>query len=220
MPPSVLEVGAGDGAFTEPVLASGYNVTATEVSKASVDRLVDRFGFNEGFRAIYDPDGSLDVLEDERYAAILCISVLHHIPDYLSFIREATSKHLLKGGTFFTLQDPLWYPSLDVLTRRISRFAFLSWRITKGNYVRGFQTLLRRIRGVYDDDKAGDAVEYHVVRQGLNESVILDLLSPLFETVEVVPYWSTQAVVWQHLGEILGLKNTFAVNAQGFRAPG
>lgn len=188
LPPTVLEVGAGDGAFTEPILAWGYQVTGTEVSKASLERLLDRFGLNASFRAVLDPKGSLLALGPDRYSSIVCVSVLHHIPDYLGFMQVAASGHLQVGGTFVTLQDPLWYPSLNAFTRRFSRIAFLTWRITKGNYVQGFGTLLRRMRAVYDDSEPGDVVEYHVVRQGVDQDAIRDLLIPLFERVEVVPY--------------------------------
>lgn len=213
LPRTVLEVGAGDGGYTEPILASGYDVTATEVSQASVDRLNDRFGENPNFRAVHDPDGSLGGVELTRFGAILCVSLLHHVPDYLSFIDSAVSDHLLDGGSFISLQDPLWYPTLGAGTRRFSRLAFLSWRITQGNYRQGFGTQIRRCRGVYDDTKPGDVVEYHAVRQGVDQVALVDLLSPKFAEVQVIPYWSTQASIWQEVGHSLGLKNTFALVA-------
>ncbi len=39
LPLSVLDVGAGDGAFVEPPLAYGCDVTATEMSRPSIARL-------------------------------------------------------------------------------------------------------------------------------------------------------------------------------------
>src|SRR5262245_59286822 len=39
LPPRVLEIGAGDGGLTEPLLARGFEVTGTEVSRHAIDRL-------------------------------------------------------------------------------------------------------------------------------------------------------------------------------------
>ena len=47
----VLEIAAGHGGFTEPVLAAGCHVTAVEVSRPSLRTLEDRYGHNPGFRA-------------------------------------------------------------------------------------------------------------------------------------------------------------------------
>jgi SAM-dependent methyltransferase len=220
LPATVLEIGAGDGTFTEPVLAAGFRVTATEVSQASVDRLKARFGRNANFEAIYDPEGSLEGLESRRFSSVLCVSLLHHIPDYLKFIGDVVTNHLQPGGSFISIQDPAWHPSLNPVTRRASRFAFLSWRITQGNLRTGFQTQLRRFRGVYDDTNPSDVVEYHAVRRGVDQDAIAGLLSSQFTDCKVILYWSSQAAVWQRAGEFLGMKNTFAVDAQSYLGAG
>lgn len=71
LPFTVLEVGAGDGAFVEPLLATGATVTATEMSRPSIDALQARFGLNSAFDAVSDPDGSMEALEGRRFAVIL-----------------------------------------------------------------------------------------------------------------------------------------------------
>jgi SAM-dependent methyltransferase len=217
LPAEVLEVGAGDGAFTEAILAAGYAVTATEVSAASVDRMERRFAHNSRFKAVHDPGGSLGDLGEDAYSAIVCVSVLHHIPDYLSFTKHAIDKHLVPGGSFITIQDPIWYPSVGRFTRLVSQVAYYCWRSTKGNYGQGFQTVLRRLRRVYDDTKPGDVVEYHVVRKGVNHQALLKMLESHFTIVNIFAYWSTQSAIWQWLGEKLRLSNTFAIDAQGYR---
>src|ERR1700761_559927 len=58
----VLEVGAGHGGYTEPVLAAGCAVTAVEMSRPSLDRLTARYGTNDRFRAVHDPDGTLSTV--------------------------------------------------------------------------------------------------------------------------------------------------------------
>lgn len=218
LPLTVLEVGAGHGGYTEPALAAGCSVTATEMSRPSVEALQRRFGTNEHFSVAYDDDGALEAVAGQEFSLILCSSVLHHIPDYLGFVDKACEKHLAVDGSFLSIQDPLWYPTCDRTTRVLSKAAYLAWRTTQGQYERGFRTLSRRLRNVYDDDELSDVVEYHVVRQGVNQHAVVETLRPRFEDVSLTRYWSTQARVWQRLGDAARLENTFAVAASGFRA--
>lgn len=216
LPPTLLEVGAGHGGYTETALASGASVFATEMSRPSVTRLEERFGTNTAFRSVFDPDGSLSVLGDERFSIIMCSSVLHHIPDYVSFLSGPVMDHLSKGGSFFSLQDPLWYPTVGSVTRKMDRWAYLLWRIGKGNYRQGFATFGRRLRGTYDTANPADMVEYHVMREGVDQEAVRRSLSDRFKHVEVGTYWSTQSSVLQRLGEKIDRPNTFYVRAQGF----
>lgn len=219
MPLTVLEVGAGHGGYTEAALAAGCWVTATEMSRPSLAILRDHFGTNERFSTIFDRDGSLTAVGVDKFSLILCSSVLHHIPDYLTFVRQTCSRHLTPGGSFLSIQDPLWYPALGTATRTFSRAAYLAWRATRGDYRKGARTLARRARRVYDDEDPSDTVEYHVVRKGVNEHAVVDALRPSFETVILTRYWSTQGRAWQRLGELANLENTFAVEAHGFALP-
>lgn len=219
LPMTVLEIGAGDGAFVEPLLATGADVTGTEMSRSSIEALESRFEANASFESVFDPDGSLAALGDRRFAIVLYASVLHHIPDYLSAMANACDRHLLPGGTLLSLQDPLWYPSLHRRVRFASEAMYLSWRLTRGDFVRGLASRARRMRNDLRPDEPGDMVEYHVVRDGVDQDAIERLLEPRFEHVTIISYWSTHATVWQSLGERLSLSNTFAVQARGHRAP-
>jgi SAM-dependent methyltransferase len=219
LPPEVLEIGGGDGSITEPLLARGLAVASTEMSLAAVERMRARFGGNDRFRGLHDPEGSLAVLGDDRFSCILFASVLHHIPDYLTAIGDALSSHLRPGGSLVTIQDPLFYPRLRPGVHLASSGAYLSWRIFHGDFVGGVRTRLRRATRGLSEEEVGDAVEYHVVRDGVDERAITDLLEPLFERVEVHPYWSTHGSTQQRLGEALGLRNTFAVTASGYGGP-
>lgn len=215
--PEVLEIGAGDGSVSERLLALGFDVTATEMSAESVTAMDARFGRNDRFRSVLDPDGSLDVLGDRRFDAVVFASVLHHIPDYLAAIRKASS--LLKpGGSLVSVQDPLWYPRLPPSTVRMSSILYLTWRVTRGNFLRGLKTRVGRMTRGISEEAPGDVVEYHVVRDGVDEVAIRELLAPGFERVDVLEYWSSQGVAQQWLGERLGRVNTFAVFATGSRA--
>jgi SAM-dependent methyltransferase len=213
--PEVLEIGAGDGSVTERLLATGCSVTATEMSNDSVVRISERFGDNDRFRAVLDEAGNLAPLKGDRFDLVLFASVLHHIPDYLTAVREAVDDHLRKGGSLVSIQDPLWYPRMRPRDLRISNALFLSWRLGQGNIVRGLKTRTRRAFKGVSEVAPGDTVEYHMVRNGVDELAISELLAERFDRITVEPYWSTQGVTQQKIGERLGLLNTFAIFATG-----
>lgn len=217
LPATVLEVGAGDGAFVEPLLATGATVTATEMSRSSIERLSDRYGMNPAFSVSFDADGTMSGVGGARFALILYASVLHHIPDYLSALADACDRHLEPGGTLLTFQDPLWYPSQDPRVRMAGEAMYLSWRLTQRHVQRGLAARVRRWREGLSEHEASDMVEYHVVRDGVNQDAVRQLLEPRFGAVEVTPYWSAHAAIWQRVGERLSLQNTFAVRARDSR---
>lgn len=211
----VLEIGAGHGGYTEPVLAAGCAVTAVEMSGPAMDRLIARYGTNDRFCAVLDPDGHLSALPG-GHSLVMAVSVLHHIPDYLAFL-SAAAEQLRPGGTLLALQDPTWFPRATRPQRLLDRGAFYAWRLGQGDLRRGFGTLGRRLRGVYDEHDPSDMVEYHAVRDGVDEQAVLELLRDRFTDVRLVPYWSHVAPVAQRLGDRLGAVNTFGVVARGRR---
>ena len=213
LPLQVLEVGAGHGGFTEPALALGCDVTAVEMSRPSIEELRRRFGINPKLRFIYDPEGDLsDAGED--YTLLMCVSVLHHIPDYMAFLENAT-KRLAPGGAFLTLQDPTWYPRHPA-AYRAARATYFAWRLGQGNLVDGVRTRFRRMRGVFDEANPADMVEYHLVRNGIDENAVLSFLGDRFAEVTYIPYWSSQLGLAHGLAERLGLQSTFGVVALGY----
>jgi SAM-dependent methyltransferase len=209
LPWSVLDVGAGHGSFTEPLLAYGCAVTATEMSRPSLDALRSRYRDNDRFSAVLDRDGSFGALDDRTYGLVLFASVLHHIPDYRAAL-EAAGSRVVPGGSIVTLQDPLWYPTLRRTDSLLSRLAYLWWRLGQGSYRRGLASRWRWARGIYEEANASDMIEYHVVRQGVDQGLVRDALASRFKDVRLIRYWSTQSSLWQRLGEEVGATNTFA----------
>ena len=215
--PAVLEIGAGDGSLSERLLSVGCSVTATEMAPGSFAKMEERFGTNDRFHPVLDQEGDLEMLADSKFNLILFASVLHHIPDYLATLRKAVDL-LCPGGALVTVQDPLWYPRLDFsAVCRASEFSFISWRLTQGSLLGGLKTRIRRSTTGLSDEAPGDAVEYHVVRSGVDELAIKDLLGDHFDRVRIESYWSSQGRMQQRIGERLGLLNTFAVFATGLR---
>jgi hypothetical protein len=152
----------------------------------------------------------------DGYSLLMCVSVLHHIPDYMAFLKEA-SERITRGGALLTLQDPMWY-SRHRLAHRAEQAAYLTWRLGQGDRIAGLQTRRRRIAGTFDETSPGDSVEYHVVRDGIDEECVLSFAGGAFAEVELIPYWSSQLGLAQRLGERCGLHNSFGVVAHGHYA--
>lgn len=212
---SVLEIGAGHGSFTDTVLAAGGSATITEMSKASFDYLSGKFRDNPDVRVLYDTDGNAPFREDAQYDVILLISVIHHIPDYVDVITRLCDTVLRPGGAVVTFQDPLWYPRQKRLDRALSWGSYFAWRLTQGELRRGVATRLRRLRGSYSESEPSDLVEYHVVRQGVDDFDLRDLFGERFTDVEIDRYFSTQSPQIQTFGEKHFPVNTFGVLARG-----
>jgi SAM-dependent methyltransferase len=215
----ILEIGAGHGTFTEHLVAMGADVTVTEISKPSVDVLSRRFRHSSRVRVVHDADGEGVFDLPATFDLILCISVLHHIPDYVLFVRRLTAL-LRTGGALAAYQDPDWYPRRRGLDSTADRGAYFAWRIAQGDLLAGALTRIRRIRRRYDESLAADMTEYHVVRQGVDDQALAELLRPEFSQVELFHYWSTQASSLQWVGEKVGFRNTFGIEATDRRNGG
>lgn len=213
----VLEVGAGHGAFTDHVLAMGAEVTITEMSRPSLELLRTRFRHNDRAAFLLDPDGEAVFGLGQQFDLILCVSVLHHIPDYLGFVERVVGL-LGPGGAFASFQDPMWYPRLGRVRVRLDRAMYLAWRVGNGNVRRGIGTQLRRWRGVLDETNPSDMVEYHVMRQGVDEQALTELLRERFDAARLWPYFSSQGRWMQALGTRWRAPQTFALVATGRRA--
>jgi SAM-dependent methyltransferase len=214
LPLRVLEIGAGHGGFTEHALAMGCDVTAVDMSGPSVEELRRRFGTNPKLKSVYNPDGTLSDVGG-GYSLLMLVSVMHHIPDYIAFLRDA-SQRIAPGGALLTLQDPAWYPRHRT-SHSAERMTYFAWRLTQGQAISGLQTRIRRIRGVLDETNPSDMVEYHVVRNGVDEQEVLSFASESFSEATLIPYWSSHVGAAQYLGDRLGLQSSFGIVAQGYK---
>lgn len=206
----VLEVGAGHGVFTETLLRSGADVVVTEMSAPSATHLRRLYGNRADVQVIHDPTGEWLSHSGSHFDAIICISVLHHIPDYLGFL-DTAFRCIAPGGAFLSWQDPMWYPRRSRQSLTADRSAYFAWRITQGRFRSGLDTRLRRLRGVFDEDNPADMVEYHVVRSGVDEQRICELGKRFFKSTELFAYWSTQSALLQRLGQRLHMESTFGL---------
>ncbi|MDD9370565.1 MAG: class I SAM-dependent methyltransferase [Acidimicrobiales bacterium] len=209
-----LELGAGHGTFTDTLVDAGASVVVTEMSSARERVLRSHFRDRPDVRVEYDDDGDWIFRTDERFDLVVCISVLHHIPDYMRAVRRL-AELTRPGGAFVCWQDPTWYPSMPTSVRAMSTGSYFVWRIGRGNLRRGLATRLRRGRGVLDENRAEDSAEYHVVRQGVDQDALVRLLAARYASVDLQSYWSTQWGPLHRVGQRMGLGNTFAIEATG-----
>ncbi|WP_407635611.1 class I SAM-dependent methyltransferase [Mycolicibacterium vanbaalenii] len=211
----MLEIGAGHGSFTDTVLAAGGTASSTEMSKASAEYLESKFRGNSRVTVIYDPDGQAPFDQPVQYDVILLISVIHHIPDYIDVVSRLCDTVLRPGGAVVTYQDPLWYPRQKRWKRALNWGFYFLWRVTQGELRRGIATRWRRLRGVYSHSNPSDLVEYHVVRQGVDELALQDIFSARFASVELSTYFSTQSPQLQSIGQRCLPPNNFGFVARG-----
>lgn len=207
----VLEVGAGHGVFTEPLLKSGADVVVTEMSAPSAVYLKHLYAGEARVEIVHDPTGAWLAQSSSMFDAVVCVSVLHHIPNYLDFLGTAFN-HIEPGGAFVSWQDPLYYPRRSHISVAADRGSYFFWRTAQGQLRRGFSTRLRRLRGHLDEHNPADMVEYHVVRDGVDELAILALGKRFFESTDMHTYWSTQSASLHRLGQRTELKSTFGLS--------
>jgi SAM-dependent methyltransferase len=213
----VLEVGAGHGDFTETLVGAGADVLVTEMSGPAARRLQEIYKNCDKVAVIYDDSGGWLSESNQLFDLVVCVSVLHHIPDYLGFLHEACD-HINANGGLISWQDPLWYPRRSTANLNFERLCYFSWRITRGEFRRGVKTRIRRFRGFLDESNPADMVEYHVVRDGVDEVAIMRLAQLFFDSTSLTEYFSTQSKVFQNLGDSKWARNTFGISASGRKA--
>jgi SAM-dependent methyltransferase len=216
-PPSVFDMGAGDGALTVPYLEWGAKVTAADVTVEFLKSLKERSKAYADSLTVLPGDifESLRNLADrgQKFDLVCASSFLHHIPDYLELCRLASGL-LRKEGNFFTFQDPLRYDTLTGRARIMERAGYFWWRLFQGNYSRGIKTRFRRLFGIYRADLAEDTAEFHVVRNGVDHIALRKLLESEGFECEIRPYWSTHSPLFQRLGERLNFVSNFGLIAK------
>jgi 2-polyprenyl-3-methyl-5-hydroxy-6-metoxy-1,4-benzoquinol methylase len=107
-----LDLGAGEGAFSRRLVASGYEVTAVDFSDEfwRAPEIPLRFAnFDREFSETVGPD-------KEKFDAVIAIEIIEHLENPFMFLREC-AKLLKKDGLLF-----LTSPNVESIT---SRFLFL-----------------------------------------------------------------------------------------------
>lgn len=211
--PTVLDLGAGDGSATLPFLELGARVVSVDVSASQLSALERKCSSYRDRLEVRQGDVNDVLRTNECYDVLVISSCLHHIPDYISLITAGVNT-LSKTGQFFSFQDPIRYDTMNVFSYWFSKGAYFSWRVFQADFFGGVFRTLRRARGIYLPDCPSDSVEYHVVRNGVDQDKIEGLLSSKGFECRVIRYFSTQGRLFQSLGSALGVENTFSVIAR------
>jgi SAM-dependent methyltransferase len=191
-------------------LEVGARVTAVDLSSEMLATLEKKCAAH-GDRLTVRCEDIEETLKNDatEYDIVTANSFLHHVPDYLSMLR-AVIPRLSANGQFFSFQDPLKYATLVPGTRGFDRLAFATWRIGKADAWGGIWRYLRRARGEFREDSPHDNAEFHVLRDGVDQEAMESLFKTAGFDCRIVPYFSTQSRIFQPIGTMLGLKNTFA----------
>ena len=212
--PKVLDLGAGEGSATLPFLELGARVVAVDISNSQLDVLKIKCEHFSDKLEVRCEDINITLKDkSEKYDIIVVNSFLHHVPDYMRMIGEAITV-LSPYGQFFSFQDPLRYDTVGKITTAFSKLAYFSWRVFKGDVIGGLKRRIRRARGIYLEDSVHDKTEYHVTRNGVDQDAIRRLFREQDFDCNIVSYFSTQSRLFQPIGTVLGMKNTFAIIAQ------
>ena len=99
---NALDVGAGTGNLTGKLLQMGYKVTAIDISAEMctiLQKKYDAYLRNNKLVIINSPIENL-TFDVGKFDLITCYSVLHHLPDYVTALRNL-SGFLKKGGAMY-----------------------------------------------------------------------------------------------------------------------
>ncbi|NQU17136.1 MAG: class I SAM-dependent methyltransferase [Candidatus Saganbacteria bacterium] len=214
--PRVLDIGSGEGLMTLKLLDLGAEVTSVDISSEQLKILGKRCAKYKSKLTIRCQDvlEAINLLksEEKHFDIIVAFSFLHHVPDYLSLIKQSIPL-LSPGGYFVSFADPMKYDSVDSMTKILSAFGYYSCRILRGDILAGIKRLFRRSRGIYLDNPE-DNCEYHVIRQGVDQNAISKLLTGLGFDCQIKPYFGALFQPVQFLGSKLNRKNVFAIIAK------
>ncbi|MEU6170935.1 class I SAM-dependent methyltransferase [Streptantibioticus parmotrematis] len=140
----VLEIGPGFGATTRVLVRRVPRLTALEVDPASARLLGREFGDRA---RIVQGDGSAMPLPDAAFDAVVCFTMLHHVPSpALQDRLFAEARRVLRPGGVFTGTDSLTSPRFrllhigdtrvevdpDTLPTRLSEAGFDTTEVVRG----------------------------------------------------------------------------------------
>ena len=171
---------------------------------------------NDRFRALHDRDGDLGVLSSSGFDLSMYSSALHHIPDYLTHLSEAAADHPKPRRSLVSIQDPLWYSRVPRTIRLLTQ-VFISLDASAR------VTPCEASRPAPSGCSLGSArrTRSSITWSGTESmSGPCDRMQENFESVELRKYWSSQRALQQKLGERLGLVDTIAIFASGYRGHG
>lgn len=174
----ILEVGSGTGRYTIHLLDKNAKVTATEISKESLNEIqkqAKKINKEQNLICVHDP--LEDPLFNNEFDVVFCVNLLHHVEDMQNVFKNMY-KASKPGGIVAIIEpnpfNPLFY--IDFFRKR-------NWNIEKG--------ILRCTRG---NLKAlflrNNLIDLHIKRYILIPNFIsnkLNILKPLNQMLLCLP---------------------------------
>ncbi|MCL2187465.1 MAG: class I SAM-dependent methyltransferase [Defluviitaleaceae bacterium] len=110
---NALEIGAGTGKATAPILSAGYNVTAIELGENMAQFIAEKFKGNNNFSVIVAPFEEAP-LPENTYDLIYAASAFHWInaeigcPKVFRLLKQGAVFALLRNNVYTADGDPLY----------------------------------------------------------------------------------------------------------------
>lgn len=107
--PTVLDLGAGSGTFSNRLLGLGFDVTSTDVTDEALDVLRSRVS-----GSVVRADATSLPFEPASFDAVVLAEVLEHVEDDAAAVAEA-ARVLRIGGTLAVSvpRNPAWFSASD-----------------------------------------------------------------------------------------------------------
>jgi len=213
-PLDILDLGAGTGNLTIPLLQQNHNVTSVDLSHQMLDRLRENCRTNniptDRLTTICQPVDTVlsDMAKNRRQFHLVCAcSFYHHLPDYLTTIKTAC--HLVKpGGFFFLAHEPLRKNTIDSVSHVMQWLDFKVWRIK----THASELLGRGTPDIYYNPQS--LADYWDQTVGCDQNQIpLELQNAGLDT-QLFPYDSKRSRMIHFLCRILRTKTLFMVIAR------
>jgi ubiquinone/menaquinone biosynthesis C-methylase UbiE len=99
----VLDIGAGTGVYTQWLAEKGYDVTAVELAKPNVIKMMNAIGMMQNVTILEANALDLSMFEDQSFDFVLCMGPLYHlssVKDKMQCVSEA-KRVCKKGGIIF-----------------------------------------------------------------------------------------------------------------------
>ncbi len=150
--PVVLDFGAGTGNLTLHLLELGAEVVAADVSSKSLDLLKGKISECGDCVVVLCNGTDLAMFQEQTFDMVVTYSVLHHVPDYQTIVREF-SRVLKRGGIVyidheacpsFWQENPRYQMYISCIVRKEP---FLNWtrnKLAKIFDLRAWRRLARR----------------------------------------------------------------------------
>lgn len=114
-PRRALDYGCGSGNLTRHMLTLGLHVVAADVSRQFLGIVTSRFGASDAVETLVLNGRDLSAVPNDSYDLTATYSVLHHVPDYLSIVREL-ARVTRPGGVIYLdheFSDGYWRTDPD-----------------------------------------------------------------------------------------------------------